>query len=1159
MQRLALQRLANEAGVLSVAGAMEGLDALHLTHALFYRGGIGLFIARDSVRADQFARSAHFFAPDMALLRLPAWDCLPYDRVSPAADMAANRAAILSELAMRDADDAAPLLVVTSANSILQRIPPREVLAQSRLLLTVGETVAQEDLLAWLSRNGYSRVGTVLEPGDFALRGGVMDIFAPGQREPVRLDFFGDALDGIRTFDPATQRSNNRLEQIRFTPVSEVLLGPDEISRFRRNFVATFGAVPDGDAVYDAVSAGSRPQGVEHWMPLFYEDTETIFSLVGPKALIIEDHLVDEALAERQAMISDYFQSRQHAPEAKGKLSAPIYRALEPTKLYLGEDEIKLALHRHDLRRLSPFPLPPDGQPVDMGGRAARNFNTERQTKDANVFEAVVAHVDELRKSGKQVVIAAVTEGSCQRLQQVLEDHGLRAVSRAEGWDDVTSAPKTLAQMVVLGLDTGFATQERVFIAEPDILGDRLARGRRKRRAKNFISEAGSLEVGDLVVHVDHGIGSYQGLQTIEVQGAPHDCLQLEYSGGDKLFLPVENIELLSRYGSEAAEHKLDRLGGSGWQARKAKAKKRLLEMAEDLIRIAAARELKTADKLTPTEGAWEEFCARFPYTETDDQLNAIEDVLEDFGKGRPMDRLVCGDVGFGKTEVALRAAFIAALSGRQVTVVAPTTLLARQHFQTFSERFRGWPIQVRHLSRMVTTKSANETRKGLADGRVDIVVGTHAVLADKVKFNDLGLMVIDEEQRFGVKHKEKLKTFRANVHVLTLTATPIPRTLQMALTGIRELSLIATPPVDRLAIRTYVSPFDPMSIREALLRERFRGGQSFFVVPRIADLPGIEEFLAHEVPEVSFIVAHGQMPSRELEDIMTAFYEGKYDVLLSTTIVESGLDIPTANTLIVHRADMFGLAQLYQLRGRVGRSKVRAYAYLTTPNNFVITKQAEQRLRVLAQLDSLGAGFSLASHDLDIRGGGNLLGEEQSGQIRDVGVELYQSMLEEAVAELRADGPETDDNFSPQISAGVSVLIPDSFVSDLDVRLSLYRRLANLPDAQAREEFAAELIDRFGNLPDEVKHLLTVMGIKADCLRAGIEKLEAGPKGLLLTFRNNVFADPAALVELVTTQAPGFKLRSDHKLFIRSNLEAAEERLRASEKWSGLIAGLLN
>ena len=659
------------------------------------------------------------------------------------------------------------------------------------------------------------------------------------------------------------------------------------------------------------------------------------------------------------------------------------------------------------------------------------------------------------------------------------------------------------------------------------------------------------------MVHLDHGIGRYEGLKTLDIQQAPHDCLELMYAGESKLYLPVENIDLLTRYGSDSEGAQLDRLGGAGWQARKAKAKERLRAMAEGLIALAAKRALRETEAVTPPPGLFAEFCARFPYEETDDQLNAIGDVLEDLGKGVPMDRLICGDVGFGKTEVALRAAFVVAMTGQQVAIVAPTTLLARQHYKTFTERFAGWPVKVRQLSRMVTGKEATETRAGLKDGSVEIVVGTHAVLAEQVGFRDLGLVIVDEEQHFGVKHKEKLKTLRADVHLLTLTATPIPRTLQMALTGIREMSIIATPPVDRLAVRTYVTPWDPVLVREALLREKYRGGQAYYVAPRLKDLPDIEKFLREQVPEVKFVVGHGQMSATQLEEVMSAFYDGEYDVLVSTTIVESGLDIPTANTLVVHRADMFGLAQLYQIRGRVGRSKARAFAYLTTDPIKPMTLSAERRLQVLQSLDNLGAGFQLASHDLDQRGGGNLLGDEQSGHIREVGVELYQQMLEDAVAELKekGEGVAVDRGWSPSINVGASVLIPEDYVPDLNVRLSLYRRLSDAEQSEDREALAAELIDRFGPLPDEAQQLLKIVGIKSNCRRACIEKIDIGPRGAVLTLRDNSFPNPVGLVGLIQKNQAFWKIRPDQKIVVSGDWPTAEDRLKVAERITADLA----
>ncbi|MBO6797901.1 transcription-repair coupling factor [Maricaulis sp.] len=1142
-----LDLIARASGTARVCGAPEGLDALVFADAARLRGGLNVFIARDDSRAAAFATALEFFAPDLEMLRLPAWDCQPYDRISPSPRLAARRAAALASLANHDGKES--LLVVTTINAMAQRCPPKTVLAGSRIQLKPGQSVDNDALLHHFTSNGYARAATVMEPGDFAVRGGVIDVFPPDSEEPVRLDFFGDSLESIRTFDPETQRSQKQLNAIEFTPVSEVIIDETSISLYRGGFVKSFGAVQRDDPVYQAVSEGARPAGVEHWLPLFYPEVVTAFSYLPENTLVGVDALAHEAFDERVEQVKDYFDARQLAADAShsSSLSASTYRALEPDALYLTRADWDAALADRAVRNFTSF-VEPGANTVDAGGKQGRVFAAERAAENTNVFDATAKHVLELNKTGKQVLLASWSLGASERMASVLGDHGLKNIKLSDNWQDASSGPKI--GRVVLPIERGFETESLVVISEQDILGDRLARPRKRKKTADVIVEAGSLAPGDLVIHADHGLSRFIGLKTLPVQDAPHDCIELEYAGGSKLYLPVENIELLSRYGAEAENAQLDKLGGVAWQARKAKAKKRLRDMADELIKIAAQRLSRKATVIDGSGGMYDEFCSAFPYAETDDQLNALDDVLGDLTKGRPMDRLICGDVGFGKTEVALRAAFVVAMSGQQVAVVAPTTLLARQHFKTFSERFRGWPVKVRQLSRLVGAKEAKATREELRDGKVEIVIGTHALLAKTVKFNDLGLLVVDEEQNFGVKHKETLKALRADVHVMTLTATPIPRTLQLALTGIRDLSIIATPPVDRLAVRTYVTPFDSVTVREALLREKYRGGQAFFVVPRISDLDDIASFMRESVPEVSFVIAHGQMAAGQLEDIMTAFYEGRYDVLLSTTIVESGIDIPTANTLVIHRADRFGLAQLYQLRGRVGRSKTRAYAYFTTSANRKLTDGAERRLKVLQSLDSLGAGFSLASHDLDLRGGGNLLGEEQSGHIKDVGVELYQSMLEEAVASLRGEGQDEDDGeWSPQINAGGAVLIPEDYIPDLDVRLQLYRRLSSLEDKAAREGFAAELIDRFGPLPKEVETLMRVVAVKMLCKRAGVEKVDAGPKGAVIHFRKDRFIDPPSLIAHISANPGLFKARPDHKLVLRAGWDEPEDRLRAIEK----------
>ncbi len=1153
-----LTAIARDEGRLIVTGAPGGYDVFVAAEAARRREALVVFVAADDSGANAALEAARFFAPALPLLHFPAWDCLPYDRVSPRPDIESRRLATLAALAARKEDDGAAL-VVTTVNALLQRVGPRESIAGASFLARAGSDVDLDALTRFLARNGYVRVGTVREPGDYALRGGIVDLWPPGTADPLRLDFFGSELEAIRTFDAGSQLSSGQIEKIVLLPASETPLDANSISRFRAGYVAAFGPATSEDPLYEAVSAGRKHQGMEHWLPLFYPRLESFFDYTG-RTLIFLNHHVAEAKQARLALIADYYATREslRASESdakKGATAAPPYKPLKPDALYLTEKEWDAALAKMPVRALSPFAAPDTTGSLDAGGRPGRDFAPERTTEGAaenktgrvNVFEAAATHIRELQKAGKRVAVACWSEGSAERMGGVLADHGLEAVKRVADWREAGAMHASAVALAVFGLEHGFEAPGFALVSEQDVLGDRMVRPQRVRRAQNFLSEASSLAPGDLVTHVEHGVGRYLGLKTIEVTGAPHDCLELQYDGG-KLFLPVENIELLTRYGSEDAGIALDRLGGVGWQNRKARMKSRVREMAAELIRIAAARALKQMPAAEPPEGIYDEFCARFPYQETDDQLRAISEVIEDLGRGRPMDRLVCGDVGFGKTEVALRAAFVVAMSGAQVAVVVPTTLLARQHYRTFTARFAGFPIRIAQLSRFTSAKDAKEIKTALSNGGVDIVVGTHALLAKGIAFRNLGLLVVDEEQHFGVGHKERLKALRADVHVLTLTATPIPRTLQLALSGVRDLSLIATAPIDRLAVRTYVTPFDPLTVREALLREHYRGGQSFHVVPRIADLPDAASFLKETVPEVKVAVAHGQLPTHQLEDTMTAFYDGKVDVLLSTNIVESGLDIPTANTLIVHRADRFGLAQLYQLRGRIGRSKARAYAYLTTPANMKITETAERRLQVLQSLDQLGAGFSVASHDLDIRGAGNLLGEEQSGHVREVGIELYQDMLEEAVASLRAGGgDDIPDAWSPQISLGASVLIPEGYVTDLNVRMALYRRLADIESQKDIEGFAAELIDRFGPLPEEVEHLLKIVAIKRLCRMAQVEKIEAGPKGATISFRNKAFPNAAGLIRLISEQRDTMRVRPDSTLVVMRDWPAPEDRLKGA------------
>ena len=990
------------------SGAPEGLDAALLgALARASAGRVGhkaiLHIARDAQRVALLEDALQFFAPDVRRVSFPAWDGVPYDRVAPNAETVAHRIATLAELSSLEPGDTRPLIVLTTINAVLQRVPPHDFLAGAKERLTPGGATPIATLIERLESLGYARAGTVTDPGQYAVRGGILDVYPPGA-SPIRLDFFGDTLESIRAFDPETQRSQGRLEALNLLPMSEVALNAEARRSFRARYVELFGPATAEDPLYEAISAGRQHQGMEHWLPLFHERMETVFDYL-PQARITLDPLVDDARARRLEQIKDHYEARVQGLERKA-FGAPPYHPVPPEALFLSEDEWQTALANRPLVALDPFERAEEAAGaavLSFGGRQGRNFALERQTEGTNVFDAVVAHVMRLKSQGKRVLVACWSVGARERLAGLLTEHGVGETLTVTSLAEALAAPLSATLFAVLPLETGVEAPGLAIIGEQDILGDRLVRRTRHKRGADVLTEVSSLSVGDLVVHADHGIGRFAGLATIEAAGEPHDCLEVHYQGGDKLYLPVENIELLSRYGSDESGVQLDRLGGVGWQSRKARMKKRIRDMAEKLIKVAALRELRQAPIITPPESVYDEFSARFPYEETEDQNTSIDAVLDDLASGRPMDRLICGDVGFGKTEVALRAALLAVLAGKQVAVVVPTTLLSRQHFHTFTERFRGLPVKIAQASRLVGAKELAEVKKGLKEGDINIVIGTHALLGNAIEFADLGLLVVDEEQHFGVAHKERLKQLREDVHVLTLTATPIPRTLQLALSGVREMSIIATPPIDRLAVRTYVTPFDPVILREALLRERYRGGQSFFVVPRIADLEDAAAFLAEHAPELKVGRAHGQMGSRELDQVMNAFYDRQYDVLLSTSIIESGLDIPSANTLIVWRADMFGLAQLYQLRGRVGRSKIRAYAYFTIAAEARLTPAAEKRLKVLQSLDTLGAGFILASHDLDIRGAGNLLGEEQSGHIREVGFELYQSMLEEAVRALGA------------------------------------------------------------------------------------------------------------------------------------------------------------
>ena len=1148
-----IQRILTAKAPITLAGAPAGFLPWLAADLARAAKGRTVFVAPDEAAMRALADAATYFAPELEVLSFPAWDCLPYDRSSPSLRSTSERLATLHALQRKAGK---PQLLVTTVNAATQRTLTPFRVRQLVARLVPGERIDLHQLTALLRANGYVRTDAVAGAGEFAVRGGLVDLFPAGESEGLRLDFFGDEIESVRRFDPATQRTTGTAEGgFTLLPASETLLDEESIKRFRARYREKFGATATGDPLYQAVSEGRRLAGIDHWLPLFEERLDTLFAHLAAEDVVVRDTHDAGAADARFEAIADYYDNRRRAQTR----DAGSYRPLDPESLYLSRDEWRALIESRPLHLTTQFHEPESASVIDLAADPARDFAPER-SQNANVYEAVVAHVADLRRAKKKVVLASYSRGARERLKGLLADHGLRKAVEAESWQEAqgTAAGGSVA-LAVLPLDHGFTAGEVAVLTEQDMLGDRLVRRRRRKKSTDaFLSELATLTPGDLVVHADHGIGRYEGLTQIPVQSSPHDCVALEYAGGDKLYVPVENIDILSRYGSGEEGVALDRLGGEAWQRRKSRMKERIREIAGELIKTAAERALRPGAVIEP-DTSYAAFADRFPYEETEDQDRAIADVFADLEAGKPMDRLVCGDVGFGKTEVALRAAFTAAMAGHQVALVCPTTLLARQHYNTFCERFRGFPIEIGRLSRLVPAREAKETKARLKDGKLDIVIGTHAVLAKGVEFKKLGLVIVDEEQRFGVTHKERLKGLRADVHVLTLTATPIPRTLQMAMSGLRELSVIQTPPVDRLAVRTYVMPWDPVVVREALLREHYRGGQTYFVAPRVADLPDLEQFLRDEVPEIRSVTAHGQMGATEVEEKMSAFYDRKYDVLLSTTIVESGLDIPSANTLIIHRADRFGLAQLYQLRGRVGRAKTRAYAYFTTPETRTVTEAADKRLQVLANLESLGAGFQLASHDLDIRGAGNLLGDEQSGHIKEVGFELYQSMLEEAIMDAKSGGlAKRAEDFSPQITVDAPIMIPDEYVPDLDLRMGLYRRMNELDAPAEIEPFAAEMIDRFGKLPPETDNLLKVIEIKMNCRAAQVVKLDVGPKGALVHFHNDSFPDLPGLLAYVQRLKGTAKLRPDSKLVITRAWPDPASRINGAVQLSRGLARIL-
>lgn len=1142
-----------------IYGCIDGATELTL-EALIKQFGKLVFIARDDVRMKQMQTGLAAINQNLEIITLPAWDCLPYDRVSPHSAITSKRMVGLSLLAGEqegDNSNTSHKIYLTTINSWLQKIPPASYFRDNTLTLSSGQEISPAEIAEFLTLNGFIRTQTVREYGEFSVRGNIFDIFVHSDAQPVRLDFFGDQIETIRFFDSLSQRSEGMAGLITLRPANEYRLDDDVISQFRQAYLSLFGGESVRDPLYEAVSAGQNVAGLEHWLSLLHSELVPLSSYFENWRCVFDIDALPAAQA-RLDLINDFYQSRLEAISNKDE---SLYRPVPPIHHFLGREDIANIETADHTALLFQFAAPSDSDMPDTGARAGPNFGA---VASSGGRPSEVASEFITRECGEKIVVlCASTAGALVRMSELL---GAYMQKKAVPINNFAGIRKKGIYGLVWPLSSGFVTKTITLLTEQDIFGSQIARPQgRRRRADNFLKEVSSLEIGDLVVHVEHGIGRYQGLETIRSEQSEHDCLHLVYAGGDKLYLPVENIELLSRYGQDSSDASLDKLGSAAWQNRKARIKGKIRDMADQLIKIAAKREVAKTESLSPPEGVFAEFCARFEYTETDDQLDVLDDVFSDLAGGRASDRLICGDVGFGKTEIALRAAFVVSMSGYQVALVTPTTLLARQHGRLFKERFKGFPICVDVLSRMVTSGQAKQIKSALHEGSVQVVIGTHALLSKSISFSNLGLLIIDEEQNFGVVQKERLKEMKGDIHVLTLSATPIPRTLQLALSGVRQMSIMATPPVDRLAVRTFIGSWDGMVLREAILRERFRGGQVFVVCPRISDLFYVHERLVKLVPDLRILTAHGKISAGELDDVMTKFSDGRADLLLSTNIIESGIDIPTANTIIIHRSDRFSLSQLYQLRGRVGRSKERAYAYLTTNPQQVITKHARRRLDVMQTLDKLGAGFSLASYDMDIRGAGNLLGDAQSGHIKEVGVELYQDLLKQAVESAKLekqsggeDGGKSLDQWSPQISIGTNILIPNSYVEDLSIRLSLYRRIGSLHTKDDINELHVELVDRFGPIPATVTNLLELVAIKQLCKQLNIEKIDAGDKGFALSFRQDHFAEPEALIGWITAQRGRVQLKANHRLIIKADLTQISQRSQMAQKFLSSLLCLL-
>jgi transcription-repair coupling factor (superfamily II helicase) len=1070
------------------------------------------------------------------VLHVPDWETLPYDLFSPHPDIVSQRIATLYRLpGVRRG-----VLVIPIA-TLMQRLAPREFILGSNLELAVGDVLDLESERRRLDGAGYRHVPQVLEPGDYATRGALIDIFPMGAGEPYRVELFDDRIETIRSFDPETQRSQARIERVQLLSAREFPVNDAAARRFRNLLRERFDLDPRRCPIYQDMREGATPAGIEYYLPLFFDHTDSLFDYLGGETLFVLDHGALDASDAFWATTADRFEQRRHDVER------PV---LAPAEIYLTPQQLREQLNRG--RRIE---IAPAGDALEVraiGTQPAPMLSLA--TRDAEPAAELKRF---LAAYPGRVLIASDSPG---RREALLEQ--LRAVDIAPtviaDWQAFTAGTERLA-IAALPIEDGFALDAAglCVLTERQLYGERAQQARRRRRAARdpeaIIRELGELALGAPVVHADHGVGRYRGLIKLEVGGAPGEFLALEYARGDKLYVPVSQLDLVSRYTGTTPElAPLHSLGGDAWEKAKRKAAEKVRDVAAELLELYARREARGGRAIAVDRGMYTQFAAGFPFEETPDQADAIAAVLDDIAKGRAMDRVVCGDVGFGKTEVAMRAAFAVAQSGRQVALLVPTTLLAQQHYNNFRDRFADWPIRIEVLSRFKSRKETDDALARIADGRIDIAIGTHRLIQPDVRFKDLGLVIVDEEHRFGVRQKEQLKKLRAEVDLLTLTATPIPRTLNMSMAGLRDLSIIATPPAHRLAVQTFVTPWDSAQLREAVQRELARGGQVYFLHNEVETIERMARELGTLVPEARIRIAHGQMPERELEQVMLDFYRQRFNLLVCTTIIESGIDVPSANTIIIHRADRFGLAQLHQLRGRVGRSHHRAYAYLVVPDKRSLSADAEKRLEAIASLEELGAGFALATHDLEIRGAGELLGEEQSGEIQQVGFSLYTELLERAVQALK-EGKLPDVDLDArrhcEVDLHLPALIPDDYLDDVHTRLVLYKRIAIAPREEELTELSVELVDRFGPLPEPTKTLFAIARLKQRAAALGIRKLDLGAQGGRVLFEPKPAIDPLTVIRMIQAQPRVYALDGQDKLKVRLDLPGAAERLRCASE----------